>query len=68
MAEDQDPCALRALTLCDGQVLEDPEHAPTECICAALRRTEERCAPTLLGALRARRQELIERTMSRPTL
>jgi hypothetical protein len=32
-------CALRALTLCDGQVLEDPEHGLDTCLCLS----EERC-------------------------
>lgn len=29
-------CALRALTLCDGQRLEEPDHALTECPCKVL--------------------------------
>ena len=31
MNRQEQPCALRALTLCDGQVLEDPAGALTEC-------------------------------------
>lgn len=35
----QDTCALRALTLCDGQQLEDPDHGLDVCLCLS----EDRC-------------------------
>lgn len=33
--EPEQTCALRALMLCDGQVLEETDHALTACACAA---------------------------------
>lgn len=61
-------CALRALTLCDGQVLEDPDRHPAECLCARLRRAEDHLTPRVQRQVRQERQELIERTMAAPEL
>lgn len=36
MPDQNQTCALRALTLCDGQVLEESEHALTVCPCSVL--------------------------------
>lgn len=61
-------CALRALNLCDGQTLEHPDHALTECLCSALAFASMRLSPATQLALSAERQELIERTMLAPPL
>ena len=61
-------CALRALTLCDGQVLEDPEGHPTECLCVRLRRAEDGLSPRVAADVRAQLQGLIERTLAAPQL
>lgn len=34
-SSDTHTCPLRGLTLCDGQVLEEPDGALTTCMCAA---------------------------------
>jgi hypothetical protein len=61
-------CALRALTLCDGQVLEDPSRALAECLCRQLDRVDGSMAPHIGDELRAQRQRLIEATMAAPPL
>lgn len=66
MPTEQIPCALRALTLCDGQVLEDPERALQDCLCAALRRDLSASGASSRALLRSERQGLIERTLAGP--
>ena len=59
-------CALRALTLCDGQRLEDPERTLARCLCAE--QAEHDAHGRLVAAFRCadERQELIERTLAPP--
>lgn len=57
-------CALRALTLCDGRVLEQPDRHPAECVCARLRRAEDHLTPRVQRQVREERQRLIEETMA----
>lgn len=65
---EQMTCALRALTLCDGQVLEHPDRALTMCLCEALRAADGRCSRASYAALHRERQELIEKTLTAPPL
>lgn len=66
--EPKHSCALRALTLCDGHVLEDPEHALIACLCTAIAWLDSRGSEELSGPRRAYRQRLIERTLAAPQL
>ena len=66
--EPHQTCALRALTLCDGQVLEDPEHALTSCLCREIARLEGTSFTLQQTLLWEQRHRLIERTMAAPPL
>lgn len=61
-------CALRALTLCDGQVLEHPDRALTGCLCDALQRSMTSLPNATQLAIAVERAELIERAMTAPPL
>ena len=66
--DDKQTCALRALTLCDGQVLELPDRGLEVCLCEAIAAADRRLAPAVAAARREERQRLIERTMVAPQL
>lgn len=56
-------CALRALTICDGQELEEPDGALTRCICDQLRWIDDLVDEVDLARYRRHRQDLIERCL-----
>jgi hypothetical protein len=59
-AEEDQTCALRALTLCDGQQLEEPDHALTTCLCEFQRRAEESGDHAIADAASRERRRLLE--------
>lgn len=61
-------CALRALTLCDGQVLEHPDRALTGCLCRAIARLDGAACDDLADAQREQLRRLIEKSMTAPSL
>lgn len=62
---EEQTCALRALTLCDGQRLEGPDRALYVCLCAAERELQELGQVNNARTMREWRQELIEKTEPR---
>jgi hypothetical protein len=64
----QASCALRALTLCDGQQLELPDRALTGCACARLAYAEEHLSPRAVADAAEELYRLIDRTEQNPSL
>ena len=63
MGPEQD-CALRALTLCDGQVLEEPDRTLHVCLCALEKLYDGQLAHRAATDCRIRRAELEARTVT----
>lgn len=61
---EQQTCALRALMLCDGHLVEKPDRALTTCLCWLEERSDEADYPLLAAAAAAERKLLIDRTQT----
>lgn len=55
-------CRLRRLMLCDGQQLEQPDHALASCLCWLEERSEVAGYPIVAAACAAERADLLART------
>jgi hypothetical protein len=59
---EEQPCALRALTLCDGQVAETPERGLTMCLCREERIHEDAGQTLAARCARVEREALVAYT------
>lgn len=58
-AEQEQTCALRALTICDGQELEQPDHAVASCLCWLESASEDAGYPLVAQGCREQRDAFL---------